>query len=514
MDADERPVEGQPARSEASELDEPAADSRPTNMHTDGASQALETDTTGMIDIAVSMAESEGSSLSPLESPDTSAVFDSLADATVDTIADTSVEITEDITEDTTMTSTTADGAAETPATSSTKSVTTTTTTTKRRRIARKSKDNPYGILPTSPFPDYIRPTFQECGRVHALLTKLHGNADRPLSMPAPSLTVAGCGEVPRVLDALVRTMLSGATTMTRANEALRRVVDVYGVDEGGSVCWESVAAGTTEDLQGAIGCAGLGVLKARNIMATLGMARESSPDGTLSLDYLHDMTTDAAMREMVRFPGVGVKTAACVSLFCLGRPCFAVDTHVLRLSGWLGWLPQIITKPRASRPKALQNAPGTVSMDDAFFHLDARIPNELKYGLHQLMIRHGQVCVRCQAATAEGTERWVESVCVLEDMMGGRVKRKVKVKETAKKKSKEAKEEDEEDVKGEEAMTKDEASLGDGVVVTEKDVVMAATSEDLMKEEVRLQAEIKVAFEATPGARVTRAMARKGCVI
>jgi endonuclease III len=85
-------------------------------------------------------------------------------------------------------------------------------------------------------------------------------------------------------------------------------------------------------------------------------------------------------MSEMLSFQGVGPKTASCVLLFCLQRESFAVDTHVWRISGLLGW-----------RPKE-------ASRDDTHAHLDVRIPDEDKYGLHILMVTHGKKCDECRA--------------------------------------------------------------------------------------------------------------------
>jgi endonuclease-3 len=84
-------------------------------------------------------------------------------------------------------------------------------------------------------------------------------------------------------------------------------------------------------------------------------------------------------MEELVSFDGVGPKTASCVLLFCLGRDSFAVDTHVFRLSKVLGWVPD-----KANRISAQA-------------HLEKRVPDELKYGLHVLMIQHGRVCKGCK---------------------------------------------------------------------------------------------------------------------
>jgi hypothetical protein len=102
-------------------------------------------------------------------------------------------------------------------------------------------------------------------------------------------------------------------------------------------------------------------------------------------------MNTEEAYVALIQFPGIGVKTAACVILFCLQRPCYAVDTHVWRLTKDLGWVP-----PKANEIKT-------------FAHCQVRVPEEYKYKLHQLFWHHGQECVRCRADTTEKSKGWEE---------------------------------------------------------------------------------------------------------
>ena len=118
--------------------------------------------------------------------------------------------------------------------------------------------------------------------------------------------------------------------------------------------------------------------MKSKVIMSILQQVHEKY--GTYSLDHLHDAETEAAYREMVSFQGVGPKTASCVLLFCLKRESFAVDTHVFRLSGLLGWV------PKGADREATQA------------HLDVKVPDEDKYGLHILMVTHGKRCDECKA--------------------------------------------------------------------------------------------------------------------
>lgn len=130
--------------------------------------------------------------------------------------------------------------------------------------------------------------------------------------------------------------------------------------------------------LQAAIKCGGLSVVKSKVIISILRQVREKY--GDYSLDHLHDAETEEAYKELLAFQGVGPKTASCVLLFCLRRESFAVDTHVWRIAGLLGW------RPKEAGREATQA------------HLEVRVPAEDKYGLHVLMVTHGKRCDECRA--------------------------------------------------------------------------------------------------------------------
>ncbi|KAF2966894.1 hypothetical protein GQX73_g6675 [Xylaria multiplex] len=312
----------------------------------------------------------------------------------------------------------------------------------KPKRVPRKTKDNPYGLTPgRSPFPDWQAPSAADCEKVYRLLADRHGEVTQPATIPAPSLEVAGCGEVPSVLDALLRTLLSGAVTFDGADNMMKAIAEKYGAldDElaKGSINWNKIRLATVEELEDTIHMGGLANRKSKAIKGILDMVyeeninrreaylderasgvpanvygasekTESQKDleilktdrNILSLDHLHGISVDEAMKQFTKFPGIGVKTAACVILFCLQRPCFAVDTHVHRFSRWLGWTPA----------KADEN--------DTFSHLEVRCPDHLKYGLHQLFIHHGKQCGRCKGSTVEGTKGWDAIVCPLEHLL------------------------------------------------------------------------------------------------
>lgn len=136
------------------------------------------------------------------------------------------------------------------------------------------------------------------------------------------------------------------------------------------------------------------------SIMARYAESVLSEDSNILTLDYLFALKSDNEIfQALLQYPGIGVKTSACILLFCIQRPCFAIDTHVWRLCIWLGWVP----------PNANRNL--------AFGHCDVRVPDEdgLKYSLHQLMIIHGKNCYRCQASTSTKSKGWADSVCPLE---------------------------------------------------------------------------------------------------
>lgn len=324
------------------------------------------------------------------------------------------------------------------------------------KRTPRKTKENPYGLIAgETPYPDWESPSPQQCQEVYDILASVHVdiNSTPPEKIPAPSLEVAGCGEVPSVLDGLIRTVLSGSTTFAMSDMMLQALVRKFGVlEEGigkGSVNWNSVRTATYDEVYQQLKNGGLGSNKTKHIQAILQMVYEENmahrsafleetesgaqaevagasvetegqkkleilkaDQDMLSLDHMHNMETYDALKHFVRYPGVGIKTAACVTLFSLRRPCLAVDTHVFRLSKWLGWVPQ------------------KTNEDNTFGHLEFRCPDHLKYGIHQLFIQHGKTCYKCNDMSFMGTEAWNAAVCPLENLINRYSKRTAKPKE------------------------------------------------------------------------------------
>jgi endonuclease-3 len=168
-------------------------------------------------------------------------------------------------------------------------------------------------------------------------------------------------------LDELVLTILSQNTTDVncfRGWEGLRARF-------GG---WDELLSAPAAELENAIRPAGLARQKAAAIRDALSRLRDER--GVLSLDHLDGMADSEALAYLTGFRGVGVKTAACVLCFALGRDVIPVDTHVHRIARRLGLVP------------------GTASAMRAHEILNEDVPPGLRYELHLLLIRHGrEVC-------------------------------------------------------------------------------------------------------------------------
>jgi endonuclease III len=266
-----------------------------------------------------------------------------------------------------------ASSASPSPGTPATKPTKSTKSTPQSLRDRKLKAHTAYAGAKLSPFPDFPHPTPAEAKLAHKILSSLHGSRTRPTEVVAPS-SRAGCGDSPSVLDALVRTILSQNTSDSNSTRAKRSMDTVY----GGSDNWDAIVKGGQGKLQEAIKCGGLSVVKSRVIISILNQVYEKY--GKYSLDHLHETPTEDAMTELISFQGVGPKTASCVLLFCLQREDFAVDTHVYRITGLLGWRPQ-----KANR-------------EETYAHLNVRVPDEDKYGLHILLVGHGKKCDECKA--------------------------------------------------------------------------------------------------------------------
>jgi endonuclease III len=132
-------------------------------------------------------------------------------------------------------------------------------------------------------------------------------------------------------IDELVSTILSQNTNdinRDRAFHSLRRRFPT----------WDAVRKGEEGEIVAAIRVAGLAAQKGPRIKTVLEQIHAET--GGLDLSFLAEMPVEEARAWLLRFKGVGLKTAAIVLLFSLGMPAFPVDTHIYRVTGRLGARP------------------------------------------------------------------------------------------------------------------------------------------------------------------------------
>ena len=256
----------------------------------------------------------------------------------------------------------------------------------------------------SSPFPDYSHPTREEAQDVCALLAKTHPQHAGARRAPSSAGNSAStCGSVSNVIDSLIGTILSQNTNAANSTSAKRSLDATFGLHNFGAI-----ADAPREDVIEAIRHGGLANRKASIIQNLLRAIHVRHSHYSLQHLASPSVCDAAAMEELVSYDGVGPKTAACVLLFCLGRDSFAVDTHIYRLTRLLGWVPQ-----KADRIQAQM-------------HLDVRVPKELKYPLHVLMIQHGRTCKGCKANRRGGIGE-----CILKEYMRDKKSVKSEVIET-----------------------------------------------------------------------------------
>lgn len=249
----------------------------------------------------------------------------------------------------------------------------------------------------SGPFPVWGVPSTAACRQVVQRLAALHGmpSVQRRASGGRPQV---GCEEKRTVLDSLVRTLLSQNTTDVTSARAFATLKRQYPT-------WEAVRAAPAADVADAIRVGGLAAIKAARIQAILDTL--VAERGACSLEHRRALPTPEVKAELGRFKGVGKKTASCVLLFALQRDDFAVDTHVWEITKALGWVPT------------------NASRDQAYDHLNELVPEELRYDLHVLLVRHGKACPHCaktgsakqQAAASSGV------ACPLADLKPPRSK-------------------------------------------------------------------------------------------
>lgn len=176
-------------------------------------------------------------------------------------------------------------------------------------------------------------------------------------------------------LDELVSTILSQNTNDRNRDVAFYRL-------KGRFSSWEDVRDAPIEEVIEAIRPAGLASQKGPRIQEVLRAI--TAERGSLDLTFLTGLAPEEAHAWLMRFHGVGPKTAAIVLNFSLGMPAFPVDTHIYRVSGRLGLRPEKMT------------------VEAAHHWLSGLFPPEVYGPAHLNLIRLGrEICVarrpRCE---------------------------------------------------------------------------------------------------------------------
>ena len=223
----------------------------------------------------------------------------------------------------------------------------------------------------SSPFPSFPYPTPADCEETYHVLNHRHRASveEKFKDLNTPET-------IPHVLDAMMVALLSQATSWSNAKRAMNSMKSIY----GSVFAYEKIVAGGRQKLEDTIRCGGLHVRKSTLITSMLQQVHERH--GKWDLDYLFDAADEQAMKELLSYKGMGPKCAFVVMSWCLKRNPFTVDTHVFRIAGLWGWIPEKTTREKAQA------------------HLDATAPKKLKFDLHFLLIAHGRTCPACRGGS------------------------------------------------------------------------------------------------------------------
>jgi len=196
-------------------------------------------------------------------------------------------------------------------------------------------------------------PPIQHALDIHARLLAFYGEPIWRNPLPA--------------IDELVSTILSQNTNDINRDKAFNALRARY-------PGWEDVRDAPAADVVDCIRVAGLANQKGPRIQQVL--QQITSERGGLDLAFLSELPLEDARAWLMKFNGVGPKTAAIVLCFSLGRAAFPVDTHVYRVTGRIGLRPE------------------KISVENAHPFLEAAFPPETYYAAHLNIIRLGrEIC-------------------------------------------------------------------------------------------------------------------------
>lgn len=187
----------------------------------------------------------------------------------------------------------------------------------------------------------------------------------------------------------LISTMLSHRTTQANEARAFQQMWDRFG-------SWEAIRDAPLGDLIDAIEPSNFPETKAPRIQAAL--RQIIAERGEASIDFLADLPADEGLAWLMALPGVGIKTASLVLLFCFAKPVLPVDTHVHRVSQRVGLIG------------------ATVGPAPAHAALLALLPPDpyVLFNFHVALLKHGQrICIwrspRCELCPLTAICDWYQ---------------------------------------------------------------------------------------------------------
>lgn len=185
--------------------------------------------------------------------------------------------------------------------------------------------------------------------------------------------------ELPNPVDMTIATILSQNTNDQNSFKAFENLKSHY-------KNWDELRTAKRNVIESKIKVAGLGFQKSTAIKNFLSGLH--SKIGKLSLEYINDLSEDEAIKDLIEYKGIGVKTASCVLLFALDRNICPVDTHLHRTLNRIGLVK-------------------TKTPDKTFFAINENFPPKIAHQFHTNLIRLGrEICVpkkpRCGACPLE----------------------------------------------------------------------------------------------------------------
>ena len=182
-----------------------------------------------------------------------------------------------------------------------------------------------------------------------------------------------------KAIDELVYTILSQHTSDVNSERAFANLMSEFGD-------FDSVADAGEKEIEITIRSGGLSKSKAPRIKKVLNEIRAEV--GSFDLSFLSEMPMQNAKEWLMKFNGIGPKTAAIILCFSFQMPAMPVDTHIFRVSKRLGLIGKKITAEKAHDL------------------LERVVPSAEVFQFHMFLIRHGRDTCKARRPSCD--------VCVL----------------------------------------------------------------------------------------------------